>query len=92
MTNKCKCMRIGNSDTDLYKYKLKESGKAMEYSKTEKDIGVTIANKLKFKNHINEKVNKANLIMGVIQRTFEFLDIKTFRLLFTSLIRVVTSL
>ena len=60
MTNKCKCMRIGNSDTDLYKYKLKESGKAMEYSKAEKDIGVTIDNKLTFENHKNEKVNNGS--------------------------------
>ena len=77
----------GNSDIDLYAYKLKDDGKAMECSKSEKDIGVVIDNKLTFENHINEKVNKANSIMGVIRRTFEFLDIKTFRLLFTSLVR-----
>ena len=46
-----------------------------------------IDNRLTFENHINEKVNKANSIMGVIRRTFEFLDIKTFRLLFTPLVR-----
>ena len=85
--DKCKCMRIGNSDIDLYAYKLKDDGKAMECSKSEKDIGVVIDNKLTFENHINEKVNIANSIMGVIRRTFEFLDIKTFRLLFTSLVR-----
>ena len=59
----------------------------MEFSKSEKDIGVIIDSKLTFENHINEKVNKANSIMGVIRRTFEFLDIKTFRLLYTSLVR-----
>ena len=59
----------------------------MEFSKSEKDIGVIIDSKLTFENHINEKVNKANSIMGDIQQTFEFLDIKTFRLLYTSLVR-----
>ena len=84
---KCKCMRIGNSDIDLYAYRLKDNGKAMEFLKSEKDIGVIIDSKLTFENHINQKVNKANSIMGVIRRTFEFLDIKTFRLLYTSLVR-----
>ena len=85
--DRCKCMRIGNSDIDLYAYRLNDNGKAMEFSKSEKDIGVIIDSKLTFENHINEKVNKANSIMGVIRRTFEFLDIKTFRLLYTSLVR-----
>ena len=40
-----------------------------------------------FENHINEKVNKANSIMGVIRRTFEFRDIKTFKILYTALVR-----
>ena len=26
---KCKCMRIGNTDIDLFTYKLKDSGKGM---------------------------------------------------------------
>ena len=52
-----------------------------------KDIGVVIHSKLSFENHINKKVNKANSIMGVIRRTFEFLDIKTFKILYTALIR-----
>ena len=85
--DKCKCMRIGNSYIDLYAYRLKDNGKAMEFSKSEKDISVIIDSKLTFENHINETVNKANSIMGVIRRTFEFLDIKTFRLLYTSLVR-----
>ena len=85
--DKCKCMRIGKSDIDLFAYKLKDDGKAMEFSKFEKDIGVVIDNKLTFENHINEKVNKANSVMGVIRRTFEFLDTKTFRLLYTAMVR-----
>ena len=85
--DKCKCMRIGNTDIDLFTYKLKDSDKGMEFTKSEKDIGVVIDSKLSFENHINEKVNKANSIMGVIRRTFEFLDIKTFKILYTALVR-----
>ena len=85
--DKCKCMRIGNTDIDLFTYKLKDSDKGMEFTKSEKDIGVVINSILSFENHIDEKVNKANSIMGVIRRTFEFLDIKTFKILYTALVR-----
>ena len=84
---KCKCMRIDNTDVDLFTYKLKDSGKGMEHTLAEKDIGVVIDSKLSFENHINKKVNKANSIMGVIRQTFEYLDIKTFKILYTSLAR-----
>ena len=66
-------MRIGNTDIDLFTNKLKDSGKGMY--KGGKDIGVVIDHKLSLKSHINEKVNKANSVMGIIRRTFEFLDI-----------------
>jgi hypothetical protein len=52
-----------------------------------KDVGVTIDNKLSFDKDITEKVNKANSIIGVIRRTFEYLDLKTFRMLYVSLAR-----
>ena len=55
--------------------------KPMEETIAEKDVGVPIDNKLSFDKHIIEKVNKANSIIGVIRRTFEYLDLKTFRML-----------
>ena len=59
----------------------------MEETIAEKDVGVTIDNKLSFDKHITEKVNKANSIIGVIRRTFEYLDLKTFRMLYVRLVR-----
>ena len=52
-----------------------------------KDFGVIVDNHLTFSNHIAEKVNKANQIMGLIQRTSVFLDKHNFNLLYKSLIR-----
>jgi hypothetical protein len=52
----------------------------MEETIAEKDVGVTIDNKLSFDKHIREKVNKANSIIGVIRHTFEYLDLKAFRI------------
>ena len=60
-------MRIGNTDIDLFTYKLKECGKCIEFTQAEKDTGVVIDSKLSFESHINQKVNKANSVMGVIR-------------------------
>ena len=53
----------------------------------EKDLGVVTDNKPKFSCHINEKVNKANRIMGVIRRSFKSLDLSSFAKLFKCLVR-----
>ena len=52
-----------------------------------KDIGVTIESKLKFDIHISQKAKKANQMMGLIRRTFQFLDKETFIPLYKSLVR-----
>ena len=53
-----------------------------------KDLGILIDEHLKFSNHIAEKVNKANQIMGLIRRTFVHLDMYNFNLLYKSLVRL----
>ena len=85
--DKCKTIRIGNSELDHHQYSLKPGIPPMESSSAEKDVGVIIDDKLTFDKHITEKVNKANSIVGLIRRTFQFLDHKTFKLLYTSLVR-----
>ena len=59
----------------------------LESVESEKDIGVTIDSKLNFEKHIQTQVNKANQIVGVIRRSFKYLNFKTFCLLFKSLVR-----
>ena len=54
-----------------------------------KDLGVIVENHLTFRKYIAEKVNKANQIMGLIRRTFVFLDKHNFILLYKSLVRWV---
>jgi hypothetical protein len=68
-------------------YTLKDGLPPMEYVESEKDIGVVIDNKLTSNQHISEKINKANWIMGVLRRTMEYMDCTTFKLLFTALVR-----
>ena len=43
-----------------------------------KDLGVIIDDKLKFREHITHKVNVANRNLGIIFRTFTYMDKKCF--------------
>ena len=87
--DKTKRMRIGKSKTVECEYKLREHLKPMEKSTAEKDVGVIIDDQLNFEKHMTEKINKANRVLGAIRRTFQYLDNKTFRLLYTSLVRPI---
>ena len=49
----------------------------------EKDLGIIIDNKLNFQNHIN----KANQKLGLINRSFKYMDKDMFLQLFKSLVR-----
>ena len=80
-------MRIGKSKVNKAEYKLKPDGNNLAYSESEKDIGVTIDDKLNFDKHISEKINKANSIMGLVRRTMEYMDNTIFKLLYTALVR-----
>jgi hypothetical protein len=46
----------------------------IELSNEEKDLGITIDSKLNFQQHINIKVKKANKKLGIINRTFNYMD------------------
>lgn len=82
--SKCKYMRIGRSDVTQFGYKMYED---LEECTVEKDIGVIIDNRLAFSDHLAEKINKANKIVGIIRRTFISLDMEVFKHLYTALVR-----
>jgi hypothetical protein len=54
-SDKCKTMRIGRSKVEKHEYTFKADLKPMEETIAEKDVGVTIDNKLSFDKHITEK-------------------------------------
>ena len=55
------------------------------YTESPHDIHV-IANQLNFEDHMNEKINKANSIMGLIRHTFTYIDEPTFLMLYKALV------
>ncbi len=53
----------------------------------EKDLGVIFQENMNFNMHINDKVKKANRNVGLIFKTFTFMNIKMFLTLYKSIVR-----
>ena len=83
--DKCRVLDVSTRDRDHNQYYLDDV--ELEHSTCEKDLGVHIDVKLKFNNHIGEKINKANNILGAIRRSFSYIDSTMFLQLYTSLVR-----
>ena len=52
-----------------------------------RDIGVTIASRLRFEKHVNGKIKTVNKLVLIIRRSFMFLDEETFVPLYKALVR-----
>ena len=77
--NKCKVMSVANKSVDkgtkhYHLYNNDGNRIGLEQSDREKDIGVFVDENLSFNKHIQNQVNKANSIMGLIRRTYTYLD------------------
>lgn len=85
---KCKVMHIGNKNQH-YTYHMTENGETVELepTKCEKDLGVYVDDQLDFSQHVQTTANKANKILGIIRRTFHYLDKHMLVTLFKSLVR-----
>ena len=86
--DKCKSMSLNKSHTkESRSYTMGNGAYKLSEATTEKDIGVTVDNRLYFEDHIQAKVNKANSVMGVIRKTYAHLDKESFLLLYKALVR-----
>lgn len=86
--SKCKVMHIGrNNPKSDYTMKLEKDVQKITSCNEEKDLGVVFDNLLNFDLHIQKAVNKANQMLGVIKRTFNYLNKETFLLLYKSMVR-----
>ena len=85
---KCKHMHLGNHDMNqTYTMKKDQEEIPIEKVESEKDLGVIIDNKLTFTKHINSKIKIANRNLGLIFRTYTYIDQDIFLNLFKSLAR-----
>jgi hypothetical protein len=79
-------MHIGNKTMQSDR-KYQMDGNPLKVSTSEKDLGLTIDSGLTFDEHISSKVSKANSLVGLIRRSFEYMNIATFKQLFTAIVR-----
>ena len=85
--NKCFTMHISLKLNEAITHACTMNNRILGNKSELKDLGILIDEHLKFSNHIAEKVDKANQIMGLIRRTFVHLDTYNFNLLYKSLVR-----
>ena len=85
---KCKHLHIG-SRTIPANYTMNSGQDTVEIEKVpyEKDLGVIIDQALNFSKHISTKVSKANQNLGIIFRTFTYMDKDMFLNLYKSIVR-----
>ena len=85
---KCKIMHIGKNNP-LITYTMQNTGGETEVStiSEEKDLGVIFDNALSFETHIQSAINKANQILGIIKRSFDYLSAEVFVHLYKALVR-----
>lgn len=85
---KCHHLHVGKHDFgQAYLMDTPDGEKPINRVNSEKDLGVTIDQDLKFREHISSKINLANRNLGIIFRTFTYLDQEMFLNLFKSLVR-----
>ena len=87
--DKCKILGVGKKELTHQYYMTKNDISLVALSRVqyEKDVGVTFDEDMIFCKDISTRVNKANSIMGIIRRTYTYLDPQSFKLLFKSLLR-----
>lgn len=87
---KCKILRIGK-DHPTFQYTMKSNTSneliPLITSEVEKDLGIYIDDKLSFNIHIQQAIAKANRLLGVIRRSFEYLDEEIILFLYKGLVR-----
>jgi hypothetical protein len=92
--DKCKVLevKLGRNTCPIAQNELSmavTNGSRMDLAKTdsERDLGVVLNNKLKWNDHIDQAVLKANSVIGMLKRSFKFWNCRIFKQLYTSLVR-----
>ena len=87
--NKCKVLHVGKNNKNSDYTLSTENGENIQITVTqeERDLGVVFDQALSFDTHIHNSVNKANKMLGLIKRTFCYLDKDTFCKLYKALVR-----
>jgi hypothetical protein len=83
--NKSKCKHVHFGQPNNARYQM--GGDIITQSTEEKDFGITIDEKLKFQIHINNQTKKVNQRLGMIKRSFTYMDKNMLTTLYKSIVR-----
>ena len=86
--DKCHVLTVGKLEDIKHTHRYKISAKELDHVFNEKDLGVMFDSNITFEEHIASKVNKANAIMGLIRRSFTFLNANFFKKLYMAFVRL----
>ena len=87
-------LKVGNKKPMATYYKSKSDNNEtvrlpLSEAQSERDLGIIVDSNLNFKDHVTQMTAKANRIVGIIRRSFDFLSEKLFVQLFKTLVRPV---
>lgn len=85
--DKCHVLTIGKFTNIKHAHPYTLNGNQLEHVFIEKDLGVVIDAELSFEEHISKQVNKANSMLGVINRGFQNLSPQIFLTLYCTFVR-----
>ena len=85
--DKCQVMTLGKPRNIRYTHRYTLHHHELEHVPVQKDLVLIVDHRLKFADHISAKVKTANSMMGLIRRSFSFLDGPLFVKLFTAFVR-----
>ena len=85
-TSKCKSLHLGFNNQHERYYLNSESLKATQ---SEKDLGITMDDRLKFHTHASAATKKANQVLGLVKKSFTTRDRTTIIALYKALVRPI---
>jgi hypothetical protein len=89
---KCKVLSVCRNSSKVVKYNYgfdvpNQGFVALDHECIIKDLGVSMDSELTYNDHIYEKINMANKMLGIISRNFKDLDKASFLLLYKCMVR-----
>ena len=81
---KCVVMHLGRNNPNKV-YSIEDQ--ILDKTEEEKDLGVIINKNFSFSTHINKSISKANQSLGIMQRTFTYMDEELFRDIYLTFVR-----
>jgi len=72
-----------------YTYNILENSQIKPLARTDqiKDLWILLDDRLSFRDHINDKINKAFSMLGIIKRNFKHLTIQSFTMLYKNMVK-----